>query len=373
MILSENYLKMTYKEALFFIGKCLTISQEKENLQYVTQQVQSNHIDWDAIVKTSTAHYVFPALYCNLSRANLLSFLPEELVSYMKHITDLNRGRNLQIIDQATQINELLTSHGITVVFVKGTGFLLQNFYDDLGERMLGDIDFIVAIEHYQKANTILKENGYSEVLENDYPSFKHLPRLQKQDSIAAVEIHKEVVNEKYAQEFNHSVISSDILSVDNFAVMSYKNQLILTIASKQINDNGQYFNTISLRNAYDVFLLSKKTDSLLSIQNSLLLFHLSNNFLALCHLVLNTESIRYEENATSRKYMYVFDKILADQKFRKRYHQKQQRKILFKKGLKMTYDSLFDKNYRKWFFNRFLDKKWQREKMVQLGLKSSS
>ena len=25
-----------------------------------------NDIDWDAVVKVSTAHYVFPALYCNL-------------------------------------------------------------------------------------------------------------------------------------------------------------------------------------------------------------------------------------------------------------------------------------------------------------------
>jgi hypothetical protein len=46
---------------------------------------------------------VFPALYCNLQRANFLHYLPEELVTYMKHITNLNRERNEEIITLARE------------------------------------------------------------------------------------------------------------------------------------------------------------------------------------------------------------------------------------------------------------------------------
>ena len=45
-------------------------------------------------MKVSTAHYVFPALYCNLKRANFLKYLPADLVEYMKFITNLNKERN---------------------------------------------------------------------------------------------------------------------------------------------------------------------------------------------------------------------------------------------------------------------------------------
>ncbi|MGB0892377.1 MAG: hypothetical protein ACPGUU_08495, partial [Flavobacteriaceae bacterium] len=78
---------MTYKETLFFVGKCLTISHEEHNKVLVEQELKSGNVDWDNVVKLSTTHYVFPALYCNLKRADFLHYLPNDLVDYMKHIT----------------------------------------------------------------------------------------------------------------------------------------------------------------------------------------------------------------------------------------------------------------------------------------------
>lgn len=107
---------MTYKETLFFIGKCLTINHEQHNKILVETELKSGNIDWNSVVKVSTGHFVFPALYCNLKRAEFLDYVPQDLVDYMIHITDLNRERNQQIIDQAKELNELLLSHNITPI-----------------------------------------------------------------------------------------------------------------------------------------------------------------------------------------------------------------------------------------------------------------
>ena len=160
---------MTYKETLYFVAKCLTISLEHKNREEIEKQLQSNNIDWDAVIKVSTAHYVFPALYCNMQRANFLHYLPKELVTYMEHITNLNRERNEEIITQAKELNTLLLANNITPIFLKGTGNLLAGIYDDIAERMVGDIDFIFSKEDYQIAITILRESGYSEVNKYDY------------------------------------------------------------------------------------------------------------------------------------------------------------------------------------------------------------
>ena len=104
---------MNYKETLYFIATCLTISLEDRNRQAIEKQLQSDMIDWDAVVKVSTAHYVFPALYCNLNRSGFLQYLPQELVSYMEQITDLNRERNKKIITQAKELNTLLLTSNI--------------------------------------------------------------------------------------------------------------------------------------------------------------------------------------------------------------------------------------------------------------------
>ena len=69
---------------------------------------------------------MFPALYCNLKRADFLQYLPQELVSYMEYITNINRGRNKQIITQAKELNSLLLANNITPIFLKGTGNLIS-------------------------------------------------------------------------------------------------------------------------------------------------------------------------------------------------------------------------------------------------------
>ncbi len=100
----------------------MTISLEIKNKQEIEKQLKSTSIDWDAVVKVSTAHYVFPALYCNLKRVDFLKYLPQDLVNYMEYITHLNRDRNTQIVKQAQELNSLLLANNIRPIFLKGTG-----------------------------------------------------------------------------------------------------------------------------------------------------------------------------------------------------------------------------------------------------------
>jgi hypothetical protein len=60
----------------------------------------------------------------------------------MKHITDLNRERNQQTIEQAREIILLLLAYSITHIFLKGTGNLLEGLYEDIAQRMVGDINY---------------------------------------------------------------------------------------------------------------------------------------------------------------------------------------------------------------------------------------
>jgi hypothetical protein len=364
---------MTYKETLFFIGKCLTITHEEHNKILVENELKSENIDWDAVVKVSTGHYVFPALYCNLKRAEFLHYLPSELVEYMKHITDLNRERNQQIIAQAKEINDLLLSNSITPVFLKGTGNLLESLYEDIAERMVGDIDFIFSKEGYPKAINLLTQNGYSKVHKTtyDYPQFKHYPRLQKENKIAAVEIHKELLIEKYADEFNYNLIIKDSQKINDINLLSFDNQLALSIIAKQINDSGFHYKNISLRNAYDVFLLSKKTNTIVAFDKFDKLKNPLNCFLASCYEVFNLpKSLEYNATDEIETYLHTFDEYLNDEILRNKSHKKTDRKLFIKSRLDIIYKSLFDKDHRNWLIKRTTDKTWQREKLVQLGLK---
>ncbi|MBL4604221.1 MAG: nucleotidyltransferase family protein [Flavobacteriaceae bacterium] len=288
---------MTYKETLFFIGKCLTISHEKENLKIISEKVISKQVDWDSVVKVSTQHYVFPALYCNLKRAKLLSYLPEELVAYMKHITNLNRDRNLEIISQAKKINALLVNNKITPIFLKGTGFLLQNFYDDPAERMVGDIDFLVPDKDFLKTIELIENDGDKKTTDKlSSPLIgEHYPRLIKENEIAAVEIHKNMLKRKGASYFNYNRISKSTIHKNDISFLGLQDQLILTILAKQYNDDGRFHKTVTLRNSYDVYLLSKQIKSLPAITGYKEFFTILNSYLAYSSLTLNTQVIDFK------------------------------------------------------------------------------
>ena len=227
---------MNYKETLFFVAKCLTISHEEENKKLVEEKIVSGSVNWDNVVKLSTSHFVFPALYCNLKHADFLQYLPNDLVEYMQHITQLNRERNEQIIEQAKEINQLLLDNNITPIFLKGTGNLLEGLYEDIAERMVGDIDFIIHKSDYLQTIKLLKSKNYSYVanLKYNFPSFKHYPRIQNEQKIAAVEIHKQITIEKYANEFNFDFVVKDKQVINGVNVLSYQHQLCLSIIDRK-------------------------------------------------------------------------------------------------------------------------------------------
>lgn len=314
---------MNYKETLFFVAKCLTINHEEHNKIIVENLLKSNAVDWDAVVKLSTAHYVFPALYCNLKRASFLSYLPEELVEYMKYITDLNRDRNKEIIEQAKQLNELLLQNKITPIFLKGTGNLLEGLYEDIGERMVGDIDFIVSNKEYKNTTDILIKNNFSPEHDSVYNNLKigkHFPRMSHENKIAAVEVHFRIVKNPYDYYLNYKNLKKDLIETeDDILMLSYKNQLLHNIYNIQINDSAYYKKTILLRNSYDLFLLSKKTDTLETILTNKKYFNILNSFLVTCYYLFNqVSSIHFKNDNKAKKYIKNTIELLDSQKKRK-------------------------------------------------------
>jgi len=365
----KSYLKMSYKETFYFIAACLTISLEKHNKLAIEKTLQSKTIDWDAVVKLSTQQLVFPALYCNLKRAGFLHYLPTDLVNYMELITGLNRERNQQISTQARALNTLLLNHGLTPIFLKGTGNLLAGLYTDIAERMIGDIDFILPKEQYTKAIALLREDGYTDVLKYHYhlPMQRHYRRIKKENNIAALEIHKELLIEKYTAEFNYDFIRKDIQTINQISLLSYANKLNLSIIANQITDHEFYYKTIPLRNGYDVFLLSKKTNAQQAVNNLYKLKDPLQCFLAGCFEVFNgPDSLQYVKTRKTAAYVKRFKNQFANTKKVRRKRLIIKNYLALKLFLYTLYRCLVYKEYTIWLLHKMTDKNWYKKKLTQ-------
>ncbi|GAB5565625.1 MAG: hypothetical protein Wins2KO_26880 [Winogradskyella sp.] len=221
------------------------------------------NFDWDAIVVEGSKHLVLPALYCRLKSKGLLHVLPDALSAYLEEITNINRNRNKAILEQVHWLSTLFKTHHINHVFLKGAAVLAMDLYEDMAERMIGDIDVLVDLEQLDTAYELLIKNNYSPIpqtLGHDFFEHKHLPRLKTEDFICAVEIHRKIFISHIDLELSNSNILSKKELINKIAIPKQSHLLFHNILNHQLNDRGYYFNSFSFRSSYETIYILKTT-----------------------------------------------------------------------------------------------------------------
>ena len=108
-------------------------------------------------------------------------------------------------------MNATLNTAGISPIYLKGTGNLIDGIYGDLGERIIGDTDLLIPEADYLKAIELVKEIGYTNHWgEPRKPEkLKHYPSLFKDDVPVDIEIHRIPVQDEYLKYINSEMILS--------------------------------------------------------------------------------------------------------------------------------------------------------------------
>ncbi len=255
---------MNRKETFYFIGKCLALDENPDFRDQVYDLSSRGEIDWEQFVEISSDHLVLPVIYLKFKTHDILKFIPEELGDFLRQTYELNVERNKQIRKQAIDIVKVLNENNIEPVFLKGTAFILDRLYSDIGERILADIDFLVSEEQFLKTARILKDVGYSQVHPKSIPTktFKHFPRIVHPDFIADVEIHKFPVDLYYRHLLNEEMVLRDkkhVSEIEKCFVPSENHKVIHNFVHGQLGDGAYYSGKVSLRDIYDLLLLSRR------------------------------------------------------------------------------------------------------------------
>ena len=147
------------------------------------------------------------------------------------------------------------------------------------------------------------------------------------------------------------------IINIDNLTIGS--NKLNLSIIANQINDSGFYYKSIPLRNAYDVFLLSKKTNAKDAVNTLDKLNHPLHCFLAACSKVFNSpDSLTYTQTKQTKAYLKLFKELITNSRKAKRRHTRIKFYIHLKLILTKFYKAVIYKQYRIWLFYYIIDVK---------------
>jgi hypothetical protein len=283
---------VTNKELFYFTGRCLSLDDIPAARMIIKDKISGEEIDWERFVRLCSNHLILQVIYLKFWSHGLLNYLPPDLAGHLENIYQLNCNRNDQILKQIGEITTELNKANIYPVFLKGAANLLDCVYNDVGERIIGDIDLLVPEKDYLTSAEIIQGMGYAK---DDWPvyidvlSAKHYPRLWKKDVPADVEIHR-LVSEKYFHQLNPEMIFKDKKSLPQHPgvfVPSDEHMVLHNFIHSQLANSEHYYGIVSLRNLYDLYLFSKRIE-LLPLFHSRNLRNISIDYFTLAVKILD-------------------------------------------------------------------------------------
>ena len=280
---------MTNTELFYFTGKCLTLDENPAFRTEILKKIYTGQINWNKFIWQCSNHLILQVIYLKFRKHELLSELPDQLTKKLSIIHQLNCDRNASILKQVDDITFALNKENIFPLFMKGTGNLLGGLYQDIGERIIGDIDFLVPEKDYLKAAGIMLAQGYEKPTP-DYglsKSAKHYPRLFRKDVPADVEIHRAPVNIVHSKYFNTKMIFRDKKCVPAHSgcyIPSEEHNIFQNFIHSQFDHQGYRLADASFRDLYDLYLHSRRKKT---ITNSIPYKRKALNYLALVDKIL--------------------------------------------------------------------------------------
>jgi hypothetical protein len=367
---------MNYKQCLFFVAKCLTLDQHPERIAEIKETINSGAVNWEKVIKLSSGQFVLPAMYLQLKRNGILPLLPDDLVEYLEEITDLNRKRNRAILEQAKEITEILNTHQIYPVFLKGVAHLLAGLYIDIAERMIGDIDFLVPEDKMVEAADLLIKNGYTPAIKYNpamFAQLKHFPRLQNYNKQSSVEIHKEILNPENQKLIRGYTILRDkqpLPQLQNKAfIPSNSHQIIHNVFNAQLNDDAYRFTDTLLRQMYDLILLSLKENMLEVAKTYDKKFKIFNAYFAtVAYIFSNPKEIKYQKSFFTELYIKKLNFFFSHSRIHKFYRTINYLYTRFSRYVTIPINSIYQKDTRQLFFNRISNKEWYKAHLKSYG-----
>ncbi len=194
----------------------------------------------------------------------MAAHLNSGLRQYFQTIAELNRDRNLRIRSQLVELVDLLNRAGIRPIFLKGTAHLLLGLYREVADRVIGDIDLLIAKEDFDEAIRVLTKAGYRSLAgHSDHAHHHHYPALGRDGRDVSVEVHKDATKRIYGRALPTSPLiqAARTIHIDDkqAAIPCPEDLLVHNIVHSQMVDRGFWSAEFSLREAYDLVLLAHR------------------------------------------------------------------------------------------------------------------
>lgn len=186
---------------------CARNRLDLETVKQIKSIVEEGELDWTVVVQRAIDHGLTPLLAWNLARSCSDS-LPAELAGGLRDWLALSRARNLALTREVLTIVDLLESHNIPVIPIKGP-VLAKTLFGDVALRQCGDLDLLVPKRCVSSALDVFGRRGYQlrhslgAGQDAAYRRYEHHFELECPDPIILAELHWNLTPRMLAVSFD--------------------------------------------------------------------------------------------------------------------------------------------------------------------------
>lgn len=150
----------TYK----LLALLLSPHLKAEKIDLIRDIISKEKIIWVNLLRLSGSERCTPLLHVRLRQHGLFTLLPKPIQRIIENSYQNNLQRNSTLKDGLIKLLAEFKKHNIDSLLLKGASTFCDNYYDDPGARVMGDLDILVHPDKITTCRTILTAQNYVEV-----------------------------------------------------------------------------------------------------------------------------------------------------------------------------------------------------------------
>lgn len=155
------------------------------SIKLVTSALQGRlpkETDWPIVLEIANRGWLCPALYLALKRNSQLDDIPAPVRNYLSFLHERNCERNRRLQAQLLDAVRALNAAAIEPILLKGAIHLFTVNDEELGSRMISDLDISIAPDEVASARSTLIAQGYR--------TFASARDFARPDDVGVIELH---------------------------------------------------------------------------------------------------------------------------------------------------------------------------------------
>lgn len=220
-------------------------------------------VDWMRLIDLANRTLTTPALMDFVERHP--NAVPEDVGQYLREIFQRNLTRNRRLASQLNEAVWTLNTQGIAPVLMKGSAFLMEARGDDIGRRLISDLDVLVSPEEKHSALNCLFDAGYRVHDQTPGEATRWHADLQRPDDVGMIDLQQDPPGHAFFYRSSGNLkhhchfISGEASAYTPDPTF----HALMLIIHDQFQDSDYWTGHIDLRHLLDLRDLARSTDGI--------------------------------------------------------------------------------------------------------------